>query len=238
LEYPTLDELKEKNSALYERWYDIVNSKYQNEFTQTKTLNDVYQSKAVYHPEFCKIVAITYATLYSENGTIKRFFKKIVNEKEEIVIATFFDVLHQLSSEGVKSTPQYFPTLCGHNITNYDIPMLVKRFLINKEKKEFGVNKQLPLIIKNCLNSKPWESIMVDTCNVWKFNGNDCCSLMLVADFLNLKKTVDLMDLPELSKFYWNTIGDKPEEALEFVALQSATQTNLVIQLMNELRQL
>jgi hypothetical protein len=56
---------------------------------------------------------------------------------------------------------------------------------------------------------------------------------------LGLKKTVDLLPLDEVSQKYWEMVVDgKSEEALEFVSLQSATQINLVIQLMNTIRQL
>jgi len=61
---------------------------------------------------------------------------------------------------------------------------------------------------------------------------------MLIADFLKLKKSVDLLPLDELSKYYWNNINTDSKETLDFIALQSATQTNLVIQLINELRKL
>ena len=153
-----------------------------------------------------------------------------------MVIDTFMDMLHQLSSEGIKSSPKYFPMFCGHNINNYDIPLLIKRHILHRDK--FERNKELPFILKNCLNAKPWESGIVDTINVWRFNGNDYMPLMLIADYLELKKTVELKTLADVSRAYWNTVADKPEEALEYVSLQSATQTNLVIQLINELRQL
>lgn len=243
--YPTLEELQAKNKPLFERWEYLLKTKYNNipagqfvdmaEYSQKK-----YEENAPYYPEYSRIVAITYATLYAENGTLKRFFKKIVNEDEYVVLATFFDVLYELSSAGSKSNPQFFSIFCGHNIVSYDIPMLIKRFLLHRDK--FEVNKQLPYILKRCLNVKPWESGIIDTANVWKFNGYDNMSLMLIADYLGLKKTVELEPLPEVSKRYWNIIAENTEkssqEALEFVALQSATQTNLVIQLMNELRQL
>jgi hypothetical protein len=251
LEYPTLDELKTKNPVLYERWKYISKTKYDRTFDENVLMTDAgyrislqgaYEEKAIYHPEFSRIVAITYASLYLENGQIKRYFKKIANEDESMTIATFMDVLYQLSSEGVKSNPPYFPVFCGHNIMSYDIPLLIKRFLKNKDKiKEIlkvNENITLPYIIKKCLAAKPWDSAVIDTVNVWKFNGNDYTPLMLITDFLKLKKTVDLEALQDVSKHYWSIVADKPQEALEYVALQSATQTNLVIQLMNELRQL
>ncbi len=237
LEYPTLHDLEEKNPTLFKRWKHISKSKHDVDFDvkNKAALENVYLDNAIYHPEFSRIVAITYATLYSENNTLKRFFKKIANEDEYIVISTFMDVLHQLSSEGVKSTPQYFPMLCGHNVINNDLPLLLKRFILHRSK--FEVNKQVPLILKMGLNAKPWESTVIDTINVWKFNGNNYESLMLISDFLQLKKSVELDTLSELSKNYWDVVfAENKEKAMEYVSLQSATQTNLVIQLVNELR--
>lgn len=244
--YPTLNDLKEKNPTLYERWKYLSKSKYGGDFDTNyingsidetyKHLQSIYEDNAPYYAEYSKIVAITYASLYSENGTLKRYFKKIVNGDEANVISQFLDVLNELSSDGVKSQPQFFPMLCGHNIISYDIPFLIKRYIKNRE---LILNiKQLPLILKRSLNVKPWESGIIDTINVWKFNGYDNMPLMLIADFLELKKKVDLLPLPELSKYYWDNIEKNPEETLEFISLQSATQTNFVIQLMNELRQL
>ncbi len=238
--YPTLKELEEGNKSLFERWKYISKTKY-NAPLDSNVLDakvypeNIYQNNAPYLPEYTRIVAITTGTVYIE-GKLKRHIQKFVNEDEFHVIQPFMDILYQLSSEGTKSSPPFFPILCGHNILSYDIPLLIKRFLIHRDK--FQTNNELPLILKRTLNIKPWESGVIDTVNVWKFNGFDNTSLMLISDFLELKKTVDLLSAPELSKYYWNNIKEKPAETLEFVSLQSATQTNLVIQLMNLLRQL
>lgn len=233
---PKLAVLEKENKPLYDRWLYLERTKYKPETQSVEETQKVYERNAPYYPEFSKIVAITYATLYVENGTLKRYMKKIVNEDEFIVLATFMDELYQLSSDGSKSNPPYFPTLCGHNIRSHDIPLLIKRFVLHRDK--FETNKQIPLILKRCLTQKPWESGVVDTGDVWKFNGYDRTPLMLIADFLGLKKTVELLPLDEVSKEYWDKIETEPDKALEFVSLQSATQTNFVIQLMNELRQL
>lgn len=234
--YSTLNDLKKNNLQLFERWLYLEQTKYKPFTQSTEETQKIYEQNAVYYPEYTKIIAITYATVYAENGVLKRYMKKIVNDDEFIVLSTFMDELYRLSSDGVKSTPQHFPILCGHNILSHDIPLLVKRFILFKDK--FLTNKQIPYILKHSLNLKPWESGVIDTVNVWKFNGYDKISLMMISDFLGLKKTVDLLPLDEMSKQYWEMMNDKPDEALEFVSLQSATQTNLVIQLMNELRQL
>lgn len=234
--YRTLSDLEKENKPLFERWLYLERTKYKPKTQSSEETQMVYEKNAPYYPEFSKIVAITYASLYIENGTLKRYMKKIVNDDEFIVLQTFIDELYLLSSESARATPQSFPIMCGHNILSHDIPLLIKKFIFYRNKME--TNKQIPLILKRSLGIKPWESGVIDTVDVWKFNGYDRTPLMLIADYLGLKKTVDLIPLDEVSKTYWETIETDPDKALEFVSLQSATQTNLVIQLMNELRQL
>jgi len=235
--YPTLAELIEKNNSLYQAWKLVSKTKYSSENDLCDNEDCTYEKYATYYPEFCKIVAITYATVYNENGTLKRSIKKFDGDDEPLILAQFMDVLHYVSSEGLKSEPKFFPILCGHNIVNFDIPLLIKRFLLNRDKLD---NKKLPYILKNCLNIKPWESGIMDTINVWKFNAYSSIPipLMLVAEHLGLKKKIDLLSQDELSRYYWMNIKEKPAETIEYLSLQSATQTNLVIQLVNELRQL
>jgi hypothetical protein len=256
LEYPTLDILKTDNPVLCERWKCLSETKYNQRITEIKAVpsiitshedalqliqNDVYEKNAVFHPEFTRIVAITYANLYSKNGKTERFFKKIVSEDEFTILATFMDVLYQMSANGIQSTPNYFPAFCGHNITNYDIPLLIKRFIKHREqfRENLKANEilRLPLNLKRLLMAKPWDGVTIDTVNVWKFGGTESATLMQIADFLSLKKTIDCDELSEVSKKYWSMVSEKPKEALDYVTAQSATQTNLVIQLMHELSQ-
>jgi len=245
--HPTLDELQKENPALFDRWKYLSKTKYGFDMDVIHgvagTMTDetpefaekIYEDKAIFYPEFSRILVITYAEVRSEDGTLKRDLKRIAGEDEGNTIGIFMDVLHQKSREAVQSTPQYFPILTGHNILNYDLPLLIKRFLIHKNN---FTNRQLPFILKRNLGAKPWESRVIDTVTVWKFNGNDYTPLMLIADYLGLKKTVDLEPLPDVSRQYWEMVKTEPEKALDFVGLQSANQTNVVIQLMNELRQL
>ena len=246
--YPTLKELEAKNPKMYERWKYLSKVKHNCDLdvyhgTAGAMLDEtpqfsqrIYEDNAINYPEFSRILAITYATAYSESGELKRQLKKIANEDEAIVIEQFMYLLDERSKEESKSSPQVFSILCGHNIISHDIPLLMKRYMFHR--KEFQTVKHLPYLLKRAFNIKPWESGIIDTVNVWKFNGFDYSPLMLVADFIGLKKTVDLLPNDELSKYYWENVGEKPNETLEFVSLQSATQTNLVIQLMNELRQI
>lgn len=239
--HPTLESLKAENEPMYNRWKYVSKTKYDCDLdvdgsSSTVSGQKVYEDNAVRYPEYSKIVAITYATVYLEDGIMKRNFKKIINHDERVLLETFMTELTFLSSAAVQSTPAYFPVLCGHNIFGYDIPLLIKRFVLLHSK--FDTPMQLPLILKRTLNSKPWETDVIDTVNVWKFNGNEYVSLMMISDYLGFKRTVDLMPLNELSKYYWNNVNENPKETLEHVGLQAANQTNVVIMLMNELRHL
>ena len=230
LKYPTVDEFEKNENKLFNAWVQNVGKYNYSSFT----IDDIYLKNGYKYPELNKIVAITYATLYLKDGEIKRFFKKIVNNDENIVIDTFIDILQQLSLDGVKSTPHYFPTLCGYDVINTDIPLLLKRFVLKRNEL---TNKTIPLMLKKVLSAKPWDSTsVIDVSSVWKFNGNGNTSLSFISEYLGLKKTVDLLSFEELNKYYWENIEKKPEETLSHIALQSATQTNLVIQLMNDLR--
>ena len=60
----------------------------------------------------------------------------------------------------------------------------------------------------------------------------------MICDFVGLKRSVDLLQMDELSDYYWKNINSAETETLEFIALQSANQTNLTIQLLNEMRML
>ena len=237
LEYPLLEDLEEEKPKMRERWDFIAKTKYNKRYDDNTKAQTVYENHAPYYAEFSKIFTITYGTVYSEDGKIRRFLQKIAGVDEFVNIMSFVDVLNELSSDGAKSSPPYYPMLVGHNSMNYDIPFLIKRYLHHKDKLDG--NKQIPFILKRTLDSKPWESTVVDAFNLWKFNGYDSndYGLMLISDFLGLKRTTDLLSAPELSREYWEKYGEDPQKALDFISLQSANQTNLLIQLLVELRQ-
>lgn len=241
LEYPTVLELKEKNPRMYERWCFIAENSYNPDKIDLSGdvfgsfYEEMYNVHAVKHAEFIKIIAISYAIPYKEGSELKRNLYRIANNDELIVIETFMEVLHKISSECKQRTPVSFNILCGYEIVNFDIPTLIKRFIYHKDAI---ANKNIPLILKICLSSKPWDSKIIDIANVWKFGGfYNNNTLMCISDFLNLKKSVDLLTAVELNKFYWDNVGDDEtlQYAIDEISLQSATQTNLSLQIMNNL---
>lgn len=242
-EFKSIKEFKENKPDLFEQFKLIARAKYSYndasgyEEADNEVLNDIYRDKAVFYPEFSKIVAITYATLESKDGNIKRNLKRISNKEELKIIESFHNVLLQISKEGIESTPHYFPILCGHNIISNDIPLFIKRLFHYKDKLEHKTDI-LPLILKKHLQSKPWDSKTLDTLNLWKFNGVSNTPLTTISDFLGLKRNTEIMQMNDVSKYYWENIDEKPDETLEQISKQSANETNLVIQLLSEFRYL
>jgi hypothetical protein len=236
LEHPSVMEFEENEPQLFKQWELIAKNKYGYD-PKNGNLDELYQQKAVYYPEFTKIVGVTYATVESSEGKLVRNFKKIIENDEFEIIKSFQNILLQISSDGINSKPQYFPTLVGYNIINHDIPLFIKRLFKYRDNFENSIDL-LPFYLKKYLQAKPWDNNIIDINNLWKFNGIGNLSLSVISDFLNLKRNVDIMNLSELSQFYWENINNDVDNTLDTIALQSANQTNLVIQIMNELRSL
>ena len=238
--HSTLDEFKKQNEPLYNQWIKICISKHYddkkfNEFeigadySMPEYLQHLYEENAINYPEFSKIIAISYITFDIENGSPKRVINKIISEDEISILNTIMDVLNQAYVDD-----RNYKIICGHNIINFDIPFLIKRFLYNKNLMTI---KKLPLILKKSLESKPWESSVIDTLIIWKFgNYYDFTSLDLISDFLGLKKTIKIMSNAEINRYYYDNKSNNLDKTLKEIGLQSATQINLTSQLINDLR--
>lgn len=111
--------------------------------------NIVFATRAALVPEFAKIVTVSVAFV-TESGDIKR--QTFAGDDEHKLLR---DVQVLLDRTGKLDF-----WLCGHNLKNFDIPMLAKRMLIQNI---------LPPSILPAFNTKPWEIRAIDTKEVWQF---------------------------------------------------------------------
>jgi len=248
-EYGSTLDFEKSQPEMFQTWLRMTKKRYNSQFeniqndgnSYRKTIDELYLEKACFLPEFSKIVGITYATVKNgEDGSLKRELKYINSDDEVDMLIDFIKVLNNVYAEGHYSKPSFIPTMCGHNIIGHDIPLLVKRIIKHREilKNTFDT-PILPLIIKHYLNCKPWESNVIDTINVWKFNGTDFISLNLVAELIDLKKTVTLKGLDEINELYWGVWKEGDTNTKEkMISTQSANFTNVALQFVNELRQI
>jgi DNA polymerase elongation subunit (family B) len=111
--------------------------------------NKVFTSRAGLVPEFAKIVCVSFAFVL-DNGDVRK--QTFVNDSE-------FNLLKDVQGLLNKCAKLDF-WLCGHNLKNFDIPMLAKRMIIN------GL---MPPALLPTYDTKPWEIKAIDTKEIWQY---------------------------------------------------------------------
>jgi predicted PolB exonuclease-like 3'-5' exonuclease len=120
-----------------------------NLLTVEDHMNYVFKKRAALVPEFAKIICVSMAFVM-DNGEIKKQTFSNENEKELLIeVRKLLDRCEKLD---------FF--LCGHNLKNFDIPMLAKRMIVN------GI---LPSKILPSYDTKPWEVKAIDTKEIWQY---------------------------------------------------------------------
>jgi 3'-5' exonuclease len=113
------------------------------------TVDEIFLRRASLVPEFSKIICVSAA---------------FVTDKDEVKIQSFFgDDERQLLKDCQKLLDRCGKLdfyLCGHNLKNFDIPMLAKRMIIN------GI---MPPSILPSYDTKPWEIKAIDTKEIWQY---------------------------------------------------------------------
>ena len=132
-----------------------------------KIKNDCFVKRAALVPEFAKIVCVSVA---------------FVTDKDEIKIQSFSgDDEKQLLKDCQKLLERCGKLdfyLCGHNLKNFDIPMLAKRMIIN------GI---MPPSILPSYDTKPWEIKAIDTKEIWQYGAyTSIGSLDLLCSTMNI----------------------------------------------------
>jgi len=121
----------------------------QDMLTTEEHMNYVFKKRAALVPEFAKIVCVSMAFVM-DNGEIKKQTFSNENEKELLTqVRNLLDRCEKLD---------FF--LCGHNLKNFDIPMLAKRMIVN------GI---MPSKILPSYDTKPWEIKAIDTKEIWQY---------------------------------------------------------------------
>jgi predicted PolB exonuclease-like 3'-5' exonuclease len=113
------------------------------------SLDEIFSRRTALVPEFAKIVCVSVAFV-TDKGEIKK--QTFYDDNEYTLLR---DVQKLLDRCGKLD---FF--LCGHNLKNFDIPMLAKRMIIN------GL---LPPSILPSYDTKPWEIKAIDTKEIWQY---------------------------------------------------------------------
>lgn len=139
---------------------------------RTELMGYVFKKRAALVPEFAKIVCVSMAFVL-DNGEVKKQTFSGVDEKELLLqVRNLLDRCHKLDFY-----------LCGHNLKNFDIPMLAKRMIIN------GI---MPSKLLPSYDTKPWEVKAIDTKEVWQYGAySSIGSLDLVCSTMGIPTPKD-----------------------------------------------
>jgi len=134
--------------------------------------NKVFTSRAGLVPEFAKIVCVSFAFVL-DNGDVRK--QTFANDNE-------FNLLKDVQGLLNKCAKLDF-WLCGHNLKNFDIPMLAKRMIIN------GL---MPPSLLPTYDTKPWEIKAIDTKEIWQYGAySSIGSLDLLCSTMEIQTSKD-----------------------------------------------
>ncbi len=152
---------------------------------ELQKMNDVYEKRSALVPEFAKIVCVSMA--FVTNDGIKQQTFSNHDEKQLLIdVRNLLDRCHKLDFY-----------LCGHNLKNFDIPMLAKRMMIN------GI---MPSKILPSYDTKPWEVKAIDTKEIWQYGSyTSIGSLDLVCSTMGIETPKDgPIHGGNVHEVYWN----------------------------------
>jgi hypothetical protein len=136
------------------------------------TKDEIFTKRSALVPEFAKIVCVSVAFVL-ENGETKK--QSFVGDDEKKLLKEVRTLLDRCEKLGFY--------LCGHNLKNFDIPMLAKRMIIN------GIR---PSKILPSYDTKPWEIKAIDTKEIWQYGSyTSIGSLDLLCSCLNIPTPKD-----------------------------------------------
>jgi len=177
--------------------------------------NYVFHKRTGLVPEFAKIVCVS-AAFVTDKGEIKK--QTFYGNEEHVVLRDTQKLLDRCGKL------DFF--LCGHNLKNFDIPMLAKRMMIN------GI---LPPSILPSYDTKPWEVKAIDTKEVWQYGAySSIGSLDLLCTCMNVPspKNGEVVG-SNVHNFYWTK-----NERLKEIADYCEKDVEVLIDIIKKLKDL
>jgi hypothetical protein len=149
------------------------------------TLQEFWDQKAHFYPEFCKIICISYGYFY--NGEF--ILRSIYGDDEKKIMIAIKEVMSKVEGAGL--------FLCGAAIQRFDMPWLSKRMMTNGIAPPKNIN---------VYGKKPWEVEIFDIMQVW---GQGCSQenytpMELIAASLGVPSSKNDLDGSKVKEAYWN----------------------------------
>jgi hypothetical protein len=152
-DYESCERFSPQIAEQFHKYFDWFLKRFPEDNTlgesETEWKNEVFKKRAALVPEFAKIVCVSVAFVLDNGETKKQTFS---GDDEHKLLSEVRDLLNRCHKLDFY--------LCGHNLKNFDIPMLAKRMIIN------GIE---PSKILPSYDTKPWEVKAIDTKEVWQY---------------------------------------------------------------------
>ena len=148
--YDVCSTLNPSVAAQFDKYFDWFLKRFpEDSEIKIDQKNQVFMKRTGLVPEFAKIVCISFAFVL-DSGEIRK--QTFCDDDEQKLLSDVQKLL-------IKCGKLDF-WLCGHNLKNFDIPMLAKRMIIN------GL---MPPPILPSYDTKPWEIKAIDTKEIWQY---------------------------------------------------------------------
>lgn len=178
-----------EHNQLDETWQKLWEEKVGRLLPENTSCEEFYTQRAAILAEFGKVVCISLGYFRTECNQQELRIKSIYGADEKELLENFIQTLNQFDSRN----PNW--GFAGHNIKEFDIPFLCRRMLVN--------NMPIPRYL-NFQNMKPWETMMIDTLQQWKFGDyKNYISLKLLAACLGVPSPKDDIDGSQVGQVFW-----------------------------------
>jgi predicted PolB exonuclease-like 3'-5' exonuclease len=217
-DYDSCQKFSPEIAEQFEKYFDWFLKRFPEDsnlgLNQDELMNVVFKKRAALVPEFAKIVCVSMAFVM-ENGEVKKQTFSADDEKELLLqVRNLLDRCQKLDFY-----------LCGHNLKNFDIPMLAKRMIIN------GI---LPSKLLPSYDTKPWEVKAIDTKEIWQYGAyTSIGSLDLVCSTMGIQTPKDgEVTGDKVHQAYW------VEQKLVEISEYCEKDVDVLIQFIKKLKEL
>jgi DNA polymerase elongation subunit (family B) len=215
--YEDLSPILQKHWAKKAQLFNKINSE-----EMEKMPNDLaYYSKAAIFAEFNRVVCVSLAYINFNGEKPQGKFKTYFDVEESKLLYEVKSVIEQIYQKRAAVGKQ--TKLCGHNIREFDVPVLGRRMLIH------GIPLPYHLQIQG---KKPWEIALVDTMELWKFGDyKSFTSLELLAELFGIDSPKIEMSGEDVSRIFWHEDNKLP--IIKYCEADVLTVMQLILRMSN-----
>jgi hypothetical protein len=213
--YDVCSNLNPMVSEQFDKYFDWFLKRFpEDDVVEIDKKNWVFTKRTALVPEFAKIVCVSFAFVLDDGSVRKQTFS---DEDEFKLLKNVQGLLNKVGKLDF--------WLCGHNLKNFDIPMLAKRMIVN------GL---MPPTMLPTYDTKPWDIKAIDTKEVWQYGAyTSIGSLDLLCSSLGIQTPKDGEVIGEkVHSEYWE------KQNLKGISEYCEKDVNVLIEIIKKLKEL